>query len=146
MSDQSALTQMRRWEHFEHGADIGVRGFGATVAEAFEAAALAVTAVVTDPSTVQARQTIEFECRAANRELLFYEWINRIVYEMATRRMLFGEFHIELGAGALHARLSGEEIDRIRHAPAVEIKGATLTELKVAKSRDEWCAQCVVDV
>ena len=37
------------WEHFPHGADIGVRGVGASRGEAFEEAALAVTAVVTDP-------------------------------------------------------------------------------------------------
>jgi len=36
-----------RWEHFPHEADIGVRGFGATPAEAFEQAALALTAAVT---------------------------------------------------------------------------------------------------
>ena len=27
------------WEHFDHGPDIGVRGFGATQAAAFEQAA-----------------------------------------------------------------------------------------------------------
>ena len=36
-----------RWEHFPHDADVGVRGFGVTAAEAFEQAALALTAVVT---------------------------------------------------------------------------------------------------
>ncbi len=40
-----------RWEHFEHGADIGVRGIGPTPASAFEQAALALTAVITDPAS-----------------------------------------------------------------------------------------------
>jgi SHS2 domain-containing protein len=31
-----------RWEHFAHEADVGVRGVGATRAEAFEQAALAM--------------------------------------------------------------------------------------------------------
>jgi SHS2 domain-containing protein len=38
-------------------------------------------------------------------------------------------------------------VDIGRHKPAVEVKGATYTQLKVA--RDEagaWMAQCVVDV
>ena len=35
----------KRWEHFEHDADIGVRGIGASKADAFEQAALALTAV-----------------------------------------------------------------------------------------------------
>ena len=45
------------WEHFEHKADIGVRGFGNTLAEAFEQAAVAMTTVVTDISQVQATTT-----------------------------------------------------------------------------------------
>ena len=38
-----------RWEHFPHGADIGVRGIAPTKAGAFEQAALAMTAIVADP-------------------------------------------------------------------------------------------------
>ena len=41
-----------RWEHFEHGADVGVRGIGPTPASAFEQAALALTAVITEPDAV----------------------------------------------------------------------------------------------
>ncbi len=37
------------WEHFEHSADIGVRGMGSTKAAAFEQAALALTGIVTPP-------------------------------------------------------------------------------------------------
>ncbi len=50
------------WEHFPHGADIGVRGFGATREEAFEQAALALTAVVTDPALVRPIARNEFAC------------------------------------------------------------------------------------
>ena len=41
------------WETFAHGSDIGVRGYGETVEEAFEAVAVALTAVVTDPDSGQ---------------------------------------------------------------------------------------------
>ena len=40
------------WEHFAHDSDIGVRGRGATVAEAFAAAGVALTAVITGPDGV----------------------------------------------------------------------------------------------
>lgn len=42
------MTVTARWEHFPHQADIGVRGMGATLAQAFEQAALALTAVIVD--------------------------------------------------------------------------------------------------
>ena len=61
---------MNRWEHFEHGADIGVRGFGASVAEAFEQAALALTAVVTDLTSVRPLERVEVHCEAPDNELL----------------------------------------------------------------------------
>ncbi len=45
----ASVSREARWEHFPHAADVGVRGFGKTPAEAFEQAALALTAVVTTP-------------------------------------------------------------------------------------------------
>jgi hypothetical protein len=80
------------WEQFPHDADVGLRGWGATLAEAFEQAALALTGVVTD-ADVQPLSCVE------------------------------------------------------RHAPVCEPKGATYTELRVAKEQNgRWSAACVVDV
>jgi len=135
-----------RWEHYEHGADIGVRGFGVTEAQAFEQAALALTAVVADPAAVEPRAKIAIECEAPDDELLLAEWLNAIVYEMATRRMLFGAFRVSLAGGRLVAEAEGETVDPSRHHPAVEVKGATYTTLRVAPANGGWIAQTVVDV
>jgi tRNA nucleotidyltransferase (CCA-adding enzyme) len=135
------------WEHFPHGADIGVRGTGATRGEAFEQAALAVTAVITDPGTVAADTVIEMHCAAPDDELLLVDWLNALIYEMATRNMLFRRFVVSLRDHALEARAWGEPVDRERHRPAVEVKGATYTALSVVRRGDGmWVAQCVVDV
>ena len=83
-----------RWEHYRHEADIGVRGLGASKTEAFEQAALAMTAAVTDLDSVAPR----------------------------------------------------EAVDPARHHPAVEVKGATYTTLRVARDGDAWSAQTVIDV
>lgn len=135
------------WEHFSHGADVGVRGFGPTKAAAFEQAALALTAAITDPSRVAAQETVEIACQAADDELLLAAWLNAIVSEMAVRRMLFGRFHVDLQGDRLQATASGEPISVERHEPAVEVKGATYTALRVARTDDGgWLAQTVVDV
>ena len=135
-----------RWEHFEHGADIGVRGFGATPAQAFEQGALAMTAVITDPGSVAAREAVAIDCEAPDVELLFAEWLNALVLEMATRRMLFSEFSVRIEGGRLRGEARGEPVDPARHHPAVEVKGATYTTLRVAQEGREWLAQTVVDV
>jgi SHS2 domain-containing protein len=137
---------LTRWEHFEHGADIGVRGFGATKAAAFEQAALALTAAVADPSAVRPRERIELACEAPDDELLLAEWLNALVYEMATRRMLFSRFAVALEGNRLRAEAWGEPLDAARHQPAVEVKGATYTALRVAREKGGWVAQTVVDV
>jgi len=134
------------WAHFSHDADIGVVGVGPTKAEAFRQAALALTGVVTDPGGVRPIEPVPVFCQAQNDELLLVEWLNALVYEMAVRRMLFGDFSLEIDGGELRATAYGEAVDLERHEPAVEIKGATLTALQVVQGPDGWRAQCVVDV
>ena len=51
-----------------------------------------------------------------------------------------------LAGGALSGEAWGEAIDPGRHRPAVEVKGATLTALRVACAGGRWTAQTVVDV
>ena len=134
------------WEHFPHDADVGVRGFGATAAEAFEQAAQALTAVITH-SKVEPKAAVEVKCEAPDVELLFVEWLNAVIYEMAVRKMLFGRFAVRIEGTRLEGALWGEPVDVARHAPACEPKGATYTALRVTQERDGlWSAACVVDV
>jgi tRNA nucleotidyltransferase (CCA-adding enzyme) len=136
-----------RWEHFCHVADLGVRGYGRTMEEAFSGAAMALTAAVTDPAAVAPLTAVEIDCAAPDVELLLAEWLNALVYEMSTRRMLFSRFQPRISDGRLRATAWGEPVERERHQPAVEVKGATYTELHVGRdAAGEWIAQCVIDV
>lgn len=135
-----------RWEHFSHEADVGVRGVGRTREEAFEQAGLALTAVITDPTTVRAVEPVAIEASAPDDEMLFVDWLNGLIYEMATRSLLFSRFEVHITDHRLDSHAWGEPVVKNRHQPAVEIKGATYTALRVAKENDEWIAQCVVDV
>ena len=135
------------WEHLPHDADIRLRARGPTLAAAFEQAALAMTAVITNPSAILRACAVDVACDAPDRELLLVEWLNALVYEMATRNMLFGRFQVETDGTRLHAVAWGESVDRRRHRPIAEIKGATYTALHVAEEPDgSWVAECVVDV
>src|SRR5690606_29149350 len=118
------------WELFPHDADVGVRGFGATAAEAFEQAGLALTAVVTD-APVAAATSVDVNCEAPDIEMLFVAWLNAIIFDIATRTMLFGRYEVKIDGLHLEGRLWGEPVDVARHAPACEPKGATFTALRV---------------
>ena len=134
-------------ELFPHGADIGVRGIGPTRASAFEQAALALTMAVTDPQDVTLSETVDIACQAPDDAFLLLDWLNALIYEMAMRHLLFGRFAVAIEDHRLNGRAWGDPVDRARHMPAVEPKGATLTALKV-EMRDDgaWIAQCIVDV
>lgn len=138
---------MQSWEHFPHGADIGVRGRGPTAAAALGAAATALTAVVADPARVAARSGVAVRCAAPSADLLLLDWLNALVFEMATRHMLFARFEVETDGRTLEATAWGEPVEVARHHPAVEVKGATLTGLRFGQEPDgSWLAECVVDV
>ena len=146
MSGSAAPAAAAGWELFPHAADVGVRGFGATPAQALEQAALALTAVVTT-AQVKAEQQIDVTCEAPDLELLFVEWLNAIIYEMAVRKMLFSRFAVRIEGTRLAGTLWGEPVDVVRHAPACEPKGATYTALHVGMDDSgHWSAACVVDV
>ena len=165
------------WEHYSHPADIGIRGFGATKEEAFAQAALALTAIVADLEMVVPKEEVKISCQEQDDEFLFVSWLNALIYEMATRRMLFSRFEVRIDKPAvkpqakylstsletglapqfiagsprftqdLSARVFGEKIDVKKHTPAVEVKAATYTDLKVGQSKNgDWVVQCIVDV
>ncbi|MDJ0630180.1 MAG: archease [Rhodobacter sp.] len=70
-----------------------------------------------------------------------------LIYELATRRMLFRDFQVEIVGEPQSTRATGEAVDTQRHAPAVEPNGATMTDLVVAqRAGGWWVAQSVIDI
>ncbi|WP_198003219.1 archease [Alkalilimnicola ehrlichii MLHE-1] len=136
----------RGWALEPHDADVRVCGWGPTPEAAFEQAAVALTRVVTD-APLAARERVDVHCQAPDRELLLVDWLNAVIYEMAVGGLLFGDYSVRLRGDRLEASLWGEPVDRARHAPACEPKGATYTALSVGRDRQgRWTAGCVVDV
>ena len=84
------------WEHFAHEADVGVRGFGPTRQAAFEQGAVALMHAIADPDRVEPREMIEIACEAPDDALLFVDWLNALIFEVATRGMLFCRFEVRL--------------------------------------------------
>jgi len=135
------------WEHFEHQADIGIRGYGRTMSEAFEQAAMALTAVITPPGGVATHDAVVVRCEAPDRELLLADWLNAVLCEMSALHMFFSGFEVAIEGNKLTATLRGEPVNQHHHQPAVEVKGASYHHLKVAEDEaGGWMAQCVVDV
>ncbi|HUW19145.1 MAG TPA: archease [Sedimentisphaerales bacterium] len=143
----SKKVKKRGWEHFPHQADVGIRGLGSTKEQAFEQAAVALTAVITSPDRVKPARKVQIRCSSPDDELLLVDWLNCLLYEMATRKMLFSRFEVHIENNNLKALAWGQKRNVAKHCPVVEVKAATYTELSVRQDEaGTWIAQCIVDV
>lgn len=135
------------WRHFEHKADAGIEGRGPDMETAFAQAGLALIAVIADPDSVHPRSTHHIVCNSEDPELLFFDFINEIIFLITSEGMLFSQIDVKITGPELNAQLKGEPINPDRHDPAVEIKGASFNELRVEhKNNNLWVARCIVDV
>jgi SHS2 domain-containing protein len=131
--------------YFDHDADIGVVGRGATVEQAFEAAAAATFAVMCDPAALQPSMRVDVEFDEDDLELALVTWINRLLGEARQRGIVFGRFRLTRQQAHWQGTAWGEPW-RQDLPRGVEVKGATLTALSVRESASVWEARCVIDV
>ena len=144
---QAAQEQPRSSSHFPHDADLGVRGTGPTRAAAFEQVAQALADAIAEPGTVAPRIAVPLQCEAPDDRILLVDWLNALIFAIATQGLLFSRFEVTITDHQLRATAWGEPVDPARHTPSLEPKGATFAALNVGQQPDgSWVAQCVVDV
>ncbi|MHB8844251.1 MAG: archease [Nitrospirota bacterium] len=134
------------YETFEHQADIGIRGSGATMEEAFANAALALYSVMVDISRVEQKEFRGVNVSADDQEQLLVEWLNALLAVSDIERMVFSRFEVRIEGNRLAGTAWGEHLERDRHQARVEVKGATYHQLSVRQEQGRFTAQCVVDV
>lgn len=131
--------------YFEHDADIGIIGQGITIEKAFEAAAQAVFAIVTDLDLVQPNTIITIEFEENDLEFALVTWLNQLLGKAREKVLVFNRFQVQRNGSKWYAEAWGEkwhaDLER-----GVEVKGATLTMLSVKQFGSLWEARCVVDV
>jgi len=132
------------WEHFDRGADVGVRGFGWSRAAAFEQAALGLAAVVVEPSDVREVEWLDIRVAADDPQLLLADWLNAVLTEMSAQRMLFCRFHVALHGDTLTARVAGEPVSLERHRLRGDVRAASHAEALVTFEGERWIAQAVL--
>jgi SHS2 domain-containing protein len=131
--------------YFEHGADMGIVGRGTHVEEAFENAAAAVFAMMTNLAQVAAQESVVIEFEEADPELALVTWLNLLLGQARSRALIFGRFRLRRDGARWSGTAEGEPW-RAGMERGVEVKGATLTSLAVTQQGGIWEARCVVDV
>ena len=135
------------YEYFEHKADIGIRGKGRTLAEAFEQAALAMFEIMVETKDLQIDESQTVEVEGNDLSELLIAWLSELLFLKDVEGKMFSRFQIEsIDENKLVAKVYGEPIDSSRHKLKLEVKAATYTQLFIENKDNEWIAQCLVDV
>lgn len=136
-----------RFALLEHTAEVGVVGYGPTLAAAFAQAALALTSVITDIERIAERQERRFVVGGRDGVDLLVAWLSELVYVFDVERLVFRRFALEI---APEWQLSGvgygEPFDRSRHPLRLQIKAVTYHQAVVAPEGGGWRAQAYLDV
>ncbi len=138
---------MGTFEVIEHTADIGIVARGATLVEAFEAAAEGMLSLMVDSGTVESRAWLERRVEADDHEGLLVAWLNDLLAVLAVESFVPGVFVVDqISPGRLRATVHGEPIDPDRHRFRRDIKAATYHMVEVKQVDGGWTAQVIFDV
>jgi SHS2 domain-containing protein len=136
-----------RFELVDHTGDLGVRVFGESLPRLFEQAAHALTFILTDPATIQLKETRKFLLEAKTDEELLVTWLNEFVYLFDTEGLLFKTYDVlSVHDHRLEALAHGEIYIEGRHPIKTTVKAATYHQLKIEHHQGVWTAQVIFDL
>lgn len=126
----------------KHG--VGVVGYGATLERAFEGAAEATFALLTDPSHVRPQRTLPVSFIEADEARALTRWLDLLIDAARQYRLVFSEFHLQREQDRWWGCATGQR----RHgalARELEVKCAAQRETAVRRTTRGWEASCVVE-
>ena len=122
---------MKRFEEFEHTADIGIKAFGKTLDELFENAAYGMFSVIAGEREVRPTLEHQIELTDDDTERLLVTFLSELLYLSEVRRQLFSEFKVSIDEGILRATCRGEELGSDLSGLGMEVKAVTRHMLEV---------------
>jgi SHS2 domain-containing protein len=141
----SDSSRARPFRYIDHDADIAIVASGETVEALFVNVARAVFEVMADTDAVEGDQRIDVSFQEDDLEFALVEWINALLAEARTHGLALRSFemrrHHDTWFGTGFGGPWSPEGDR-----GVEVKGATLTKLRVQPVDEGWEGHLIVDV
>jgi SHS2 domain-containing protein len=135
-----------RYEVLEHTADAGIVARGATLAEAFEAAAEGMYALMVDPAGVREIDSRDVTATGTDEGQLLEHWLLELLFLTETEALVFGRFEVTIDGATLEARAHGERLDRARHAIRGDVKGVTRHLTQVEEEEGGYRVRVLFDM
>ena len=140
-----------KFEFLEHTADVYIAAHGATLAEAFENAALAMFEVMTDTEKVSPEVEDSVEVEAEDEYALLYSWLEALLVKFETKNTLYSKFKIssidENAEGfRIKAKVWGEKFNAEKHTQKVGVKAVTYHRMEIIKDIDNVRLEFILDI
>lgn len=141
----------RRYEFLNHTADVQIHAWGNDLTEAFESAAVAMTAYITDIDTVEESTKETIYAEADDLEGLLYRYLDEVIFLfnadpfLLSKRVKILEFNCDTRF-SIKAECYGETFSLEKHPQGTEIKAITYSAMKITDKHDRHEVFFVVDI
>jgi SHS2 domain-containing protein len=134
------------YRELEHTGDLGIEVTASTRRELFRRAALALAALLVEPSNVECAEPRMVQITAGDDIDLMHDLLTELLQLFAADGFIWREVAVEEQGLTLHVTLQGESFDPNRHTPHGEIKAVTYHQLTVENVSNQWRARIIFDV
>jgi SHS2 domain-containing protein len=134
---------MKKFEFFEHTADILFKAYGENVNEVFENAALAMFHTMSD-NKIDAKLKKKFKVKGKDYESLLYNFLEEFLILIDTDDFFLSSVKVKIKDFTLEAEAVGDSVKN--YEMNIDVKAVTYNNMFVKKEKEKWVAQVVLDV
>jgi SHS2 domain-containing protein len=134
------------YRELEHTGDLGIEVTAPTRAELFRRAALALAALLVEPSNIETREARPVEITGGDDVDLMHDLMTELLQLFAADDFIWCDVCVAEQGRTLHVTLHGESFDPARHTPRGEIKAVTYHQMTVERVSNEWRTRIIFDV
>ena len=142
----------RGFEYLDHTADVQLHAWGVTLKEAFEEAAKAMFAYMTDLDSVEERGTVRYEVRASDMESALFRFLDEALFHFSADpffvpfKVDITRFEREGGDVVIEAVGLGEPFQLGKHPQGMEVKAITYSAMQINETDGHAEVFVIVDI
>lgn len=142
---------LNKYEFLDHTADVQIHAWGDDLREAFENAAVAMTAYITDIKSVEITSKESISVEAEDLNGLLYRFLDDVLFLfnaepcLLSKRVRILEFEHDR-VYRIRAECYGETFSLDKHCQGTEIKAITYSAMKILNESDRCDIYFIVDI
>lgn len=138
---------MKRFELFEHTADIGLRAYGNSLQDVFANTASGMFSILIETENIVEEEYVEIVVNGYDLKELLVNFLSELLYLYNVKEFIASRVEIkDVNETSIRAKAFGQIYIPERHEILREIKSVTYHQLKVEQRNGIWHTQIIFDV